>query len=363
MSLKGEISLIRTLTDHAVWQGDLALRGAWVDLLLRANTEDAILLQRGETVTVKRGQLAWSIQNLAKKWGVCDERAAKMLAYLQRLGCIRVESSRRRTLITICNYEVYQTPSVPVSDADADAGSDADAVPDSVPMADPRSVTGSATESVQSREIGDTHTQRARGLTPDWAEVEAFAKASGVDVPFARDWYERKVNSLTHGFATLVDWRADLLPYWRRNGAGQKSPALREPGAVVNGSGHGGRAKSLGAEIMDLKRRWEALTAEAAEHPANENSAASGETALTDDVLRDWQRVQAELASVEARLRSIPKDAPEGWMRDLRRQAFERAAAAHPGNPYSTAYDEQFVTENDRQSYLALCRECAGAAV
>jgi hypothetical protein len=49
-------------------------------------------------------------------------------------------------------------------------------------------------------------------------------------------------------------------------------------------------------------------------------------------------------------------------MRDLRRQAFERAAAAHPGNPYSTAYDEQFVTENDRQSYLALCRECAGGA-
>jgi len=131
----------------------------------------------------------------------------------------------------------------------------------------------------------------------------------------------------------------------------------------VNGSGHGGRAKSLGAEIMDLKRRWEALTAEAAEHPANENSAASGEMALTDDVLRDWQRVQAELASVEARLRSIPKDAPEGWMRDLRRQAFERAAMAHPGNPSSAAYDEQFVTENDRQSYLALRRECACAAV
>ena len=357
MSLKGEISLIRTLTDHAVWQGDLALRGAWVDLLLRANTEDAILLQRGETVTVKRGQLAWSIQNLAKKWGVCDERAAKMLAYLQRLGCIRVESSRRRTLITICNYEVYQTPAVPVSDPDADAGSDTDAVPASVPMADPRSVTGSATESVQSREIGDTHTRRARGLTPDWAEVEAFAQSSGVDVPFARDWFERKVNSLTHGFATLVDWRADLLPYWRRNGAGQKSPAAREPGAVVNP-----RAKSLGAELMDLKRRHAALTADVAEHPANENSAAYGTEPLTDGQLQDYRRVLGELREVEARLRSIPADAPEGWMRELRRQAFERAAEAHPGNPYSTAYDEQFVTENDRQSYLALRRECAGGA-
>ena len=28
--------------------------------------------------------------------------------------------------------------------------------------------------------------------------------------------------------------------------------------------------------------------------------------------------------------------------------------------PSSAAYDEQFVTENDRQSYLALRRECAG---
>jgi hypothetical protein len=357
MSLKGEISLIRTLTDHAVWQGDLALRGAWVDLLLRANTEDAILLQRGETVTVKRGQLAWSIQNLAKKWGVCDERAAKMLAYLQRLGCIRVESSRRRTLITICNYEVYQTPAVPGSDTDADAGSDTDAVPASVPMADTRSVTGSATESVQRREIGDTHTLRARGLTPDWAEVEAFAQASGVDVPFARDWFERKVNSLTHGFATLVDWRADLLPYWRRNGAGQKNPAAREPGAVVNP-----RAKSLGAELMDLKRRHAALTTVIAEHPANENSAAYGTEPLTDGQLQDYRRVLGELREVEARLRSIPADAPEGWMRELRRQAFARAAEQHPGNPESAAYDPQFVTENDRLEYLALRREGAGVA-
>lgn len=357
MSLKGEISLIRTLTDHAVWQGDLALRGAWVDLLLRANTEDAILLQRGETVTVKRGQLAWSIQNLAKKWGVCDERAAKMLAYLQRLGCIRVESSRRRTLITICNYEVYQTPAVPVSDTDAEAGADTDAVPASVPMADTRSVTGSATESVQRREIGDTHTLRARGLPPDWAEVEAFAQASGVDVPFARDWFERKVNSLSHGFATLVDWRADLLPYWRRNGSGQKSPAAREPGAVVNP-----RAKSLGAELMDLKRRHAALTAEVAEHPANENSAAYGDEPLTDAQLQDYRRVLGELREVEARLRSIPADAPEGWMRELRRQAFARAAEQHPGNPESAAYDPQFVTENDRLEYLALRREAAGVA-
>ena len=85
--------------------------------------------------------------------------------------------------------------------------------------------------------------------------------------------------------------------------------------------------------------------------------------ALPEVLTELHSKSQAKLASVEARLRSIPKDAPEGWMRDLRRQAFERAAMAHPGNPSSAAYDEQFVTENDRQSYLALRRECACAAV
>jgi hypothetical protein len=195
-------------------------------------------------------------------------------------------------------------------------------------------------------------------LTPDWAEVEAFAQASGVDVPFARDWYERKVNSLTHGFATLVDWRADLLPYWRRNGAGQKKPAAREPGAVVNP-----RAKSLGAELMDLKRQHAALSTEVAEHPANENSAAYGACALDDGQMRDYRRALGELREVEARLRSIPADAPEGWMRELRRQAFARAAAEHPGNPESAAYDANFVSENDRREYLALRRESADAQV
>lgn len=200
-----------------------------------------------------------------------------------------------------------------------------------------------------------THTPRARGLAPAWAQVEAFAVASQVDVEFAQDWFERKVNSLTHGFDTLVDWRADLLPYWRRNGGGAKTPAASGPGAVVNGHG---RPKSFGAEVMDLKRRWQTLTDQVAVHPANENSAAFAGGALADTDLTAYRRLQAELRKVEAALRSIPKDTSEGWMRDLRRQAFERACSEHPGNPESTAYDERYVTAAQRNEYLTLRREC-----
>jgi len=363
MSLKGEISLIRTLTDHAVWQGDLAVRGAWIDLLLRANTDPATLLLRGELVTLKRGQLAWSINNLAKKWGVCESRASKMLAYLQQLGCILVESSHRRTVITICNYEVYQTPSLPTPPPTSVDTSPPTPVTHSPPTAPPTSVPSVGTDVAtdvgtavgQSIEIGDTHTPRARGLTPSWAEVEAFAVASQVDVEFARAWFERKSNSRTHGFGTLLDWRSDLLPYWHRNGAGAKTPAAREPGSAANGHA---RPKTLGAEVMDLKRRWQTLSVQVDEHVANENSAAFDGTTLADSDLNSYRRLQTDLRQVEAGLRSIPKDAPEGWMRDLRRQAFERACAEHPGNPESTAYDEHNVTDQDRTEYLALRREC-----
>lgn len=222
----------------------------------------------------------------------------------------------------------------------------------SEPEPKPNPATPPDESSSQSQYI---HTHTARGLTPAWSEVEAFALASQVDVEFARDWFERKVNNLTHGFDTLVDWRADLLPYWRRNGGGAKTPAASDPGAVVNGHG---RPKSFGAEAMDLKRLWKILTDQVAAHPANENSAAFAGGALADTDLTAYRRLQAELREVEAALRSIPKDTSEGWMRDLRRQAFERACSEHPGNPESTAYDERYVTAAQRNEYLTLRREC-----
>lgn len=373
MSLQGQICLIRALTDHTVWQGDLALRGAWVDLLLRANTEDSVLMQRGETVEVRRGQLAWSVKGLADKWLCCEEKAAKYLAWFAKVGCIRVQSTKRRTIITILNYDIYQIASVPDSDtasvpdplanAAEGGGQGLDVnVPDlivtrrlrekplsakpSVPDSDTESVTGSVSESDQSREKRDQrHTPRA-GESPDWAEVAAFAAGACVEAEFARAWFERKVNDLTHGFDTLRDWRFDLLTWWRRNGAGKKTG---ENAAVT---GH--RAKSLGAEIMDAENTRKRLLAQMAEHPCNEDSAAYDPAS---EEYPAWQAMDATLRSVEGILRSIPKDAPEDWQRRLRMEAFKRALAEHPGNPDSRAYDESSCTEQTRREFIALRRE------
>ena len=195
--------------------------------------------------------------------------------------------------------------------------------------------------------LGDTHTARG-GKLPAWAEVETFSAGAVVDPAFARDWFQRKVNSLTHGFDTLRDWRFDLLTYWRRSGAGKK------PGenAVVNGH----KSKSLGAEIMDAENTRKRLVAQMSEHPCNELSASYD---AASEEYPAWQAMLVALRSVEGILRSIPKDAPEDWQRRLRAEAFKRECGQHPGNSESTAYDEENCTEETRREFIALRREAA----
>jgi len=198
--------------------------------------------------------------------------------------------------------------------------------------------------------LGNTHTARA-GELPAWAEVETFSAGAKVDADFARDWFERKVNSLTHGFNTLRDWRFDLLTYWRRGGAGQK-PA--ENGALNGRSASHGRAKSLGAEIMDAENTRKRTVAQMAEHPCNELSASYD---AASEEYPAWQALLVTLRAVEGILRSIPKDAPEDWQRRLRKEAFQREVAQHPGNPQSTAYDEAYCTPARQAEFLALRKE------
>lgn len=193
--------------------------------------------------------------------------------------------------------------------------------------------------------LGNTHTARG-GELPAWAEVETFSAGAVVDPAFARDWFERKVNSLTHGFDTLRDWRFDLLTYWRRSGAGKKTGE----NAVVNGH----KSKSLGAEIMEAETTRKRLVTQMSEHPCNELSASYD---AASEEYPAWQAMLVALRSVEGILRSIPKDAPDDWQRRLRAEAFKRECSQHPGNSESTAHDEEFCTEETRREFIALRKE------
>ena len=373
----GAVSLAKALMDHEVWHLEPFSRGqAWVDLILAANDSNRTFLAQGRPVEVFRGQTGYSLKSLARRWKWSDEKVAGFILWLERAGMVSRKSSGVTTVMTILNYETYNPPATETA-TETDAGPATETATD--PSAQPpatETATETATENpgkqgvsakngkptprptgqlpeqkVEGRRLEGEHPPRAAfGLTPDWSEVVAFIADTEVAPDFARDWFERKVNSLTHGFDTLRDWRFDLLTYWRRNG-GQKKPS--ENGAV-NGHTIAPRPKSLGAEIMDAENTRKRVVAQMIEHPCNELSASYDPDT---DEHPAWRALQATLRAVEHTLRSIPRDAPEDWQRRLRKEAFQRAQAEHPGNPESTSYDMEYCTDALRAEFLALRKE------
>lgn len=84
---------------------DPAIFRLWCYLLCRANYRVSYF--RGERIEV--GQLAFSHRHLAGSLGVSHGALGRYLAKLQSWGNITVQSGRSFSVLTICNWETYQS--------------------------------------------------------------------------------------------------------------------------------------------------------------------------------------------------------------------------------------------------------------
>jgi len=106
----GYIVLDRDLLDHGLWTGEKFSRGqAWVDLIMLANYRDRHFYIRNNRIFVKRGQCAWSKARLAGRWSWSRGKVIRFLDELEMVQQIVQQKSSVITLITITNYEHYQT--------------------------------------------------------------------------------------------------------------------------------------------------------------------------------------------------------------------------------------------------------------
>jgi hypothetical protein len=106
----GNLTLTRRLRKHAIWHREPPSYGqAWVDLLLLTNDKDRDITLNGETFELKRGQLAWSQRGLEREWERSREWIQRFIRFCQDESMIKVETSARRTIITVLNYDTYQT--------------------------------------------------------------------------------------------------------------------------------------------------------------------------------------------------------------------------------------------------------------
>jgi hypothetical protein len=107
----GFIITPRRSFDHPFWNEERVFSKweAWQDLIQRAQYKNGNELKNWENVKLKRGQLLTSIKGLADSWGRSRTWVRNLLSVLTQWDTIQIEKRHRFIIITICNYDKYQS--------------------------------------------------------------------------------------------------------------------------------------------------------------------------------------------------------------------------------------------------------------
>ena len=203
---RGYIKLHRQIQECDIWTDPEPFdrRSAWIDLLLLANHEDKTTLFDGKPIVVMRGQRITSVRVLAQRWHWSNDKTLRYLNLLQSLGMIRKESNARRTLITIENYDKFQS-------FDDDSRTKSEQLPNSN-----RTVT-ERNNNDKNDKNNNKNTIRAF-RKPTLEEVTAYCSERGnsIDPQSFIDYYD--ANGWKINRNPMKDWKATIRNWERRRG-------------------------------------------------------------------------------------------------------------------------------------------------
>ena len=114
-NLAGCVRLHKGIRKNKIWKREPFTYGqAFCDLLLLAvdaqSAPQSVWVQ-GQEIVLERGQVGWSIGKLAEEWKRSRPWVMAFLGWARDQGMIEVDSDHRRTIITLINYDAYQTES------------------------------------------------------------------------------------------------------------------------------------------------------------------------------------------------------------------------------------------------------------
>ena len=81
---------------------------AWTWLIEKAVFKDTVIEIVGNPITLKRGQLSYSLHYLEAAWGWDVNKVRRFIKKLKKWQMIDTETDRGQHVITICNYNKYQ---------------------------------------------------------------------------------------------------------------------------------------------------------------------------------------------------------------------------------------------------------------
>jgi hypothetical protein len=107
--MAGWITLHRKIQNHWLWDFKHPEKYmAWCDLLMMANHEDKKFMINNSLIECKRGQLALSQLTLSSRWKWGRQKVRTFLEMLKNDSMIDIKTNQHTTIITICNYSLYQ---------------------------------------------------------------------------------------------------------------------------------------------------------------------------------------------------------------------------------------------------------------
>lgn len=107
--MSGYFKVERDFLDSDFWLSEPFTKPqAWIDLFGIANHAPGFFVKRGINIPLKRSQTGRSELTLAKRWKWSRNKVRRFLKTLKINGMISLKQDNKTSIITICNYEVYQ---------------------------------------------------------------------------------------------------------------------------------------------------------------------------------------------------------------------------------------------------------------
>ena len=106
--MSGFAVIFREMKEHPLFKGDSDRLGAWTWLLLTGCWKATKFRAGGKLIELQRGQLCASRSQLSEAWGWAPSKVERFLVHLENEQMIERETGQGRTIITICNYAIYQ---------------------------------------------------------------------------------------------------------------------------------------------------------------------------------------------------------------------------------------------------------------
>lgn len=108
--MSGFIKVHRTTFSHELFEGDpFSRRDAWLWLIANAAWKPHRTRHRKKLIPIDRGQLPGARKHLATVWGWGEQRVRTFLSELECEGMVTLASNQQLTIISICNYDTYQS--------------------------------------------------------------------------------------------------------------------------------------------------------------------------------------------------------------------------------------------------------------